>query len=1495
MFPVMGRRRDSMTQTANTKFGDQEQSAEGAGTPRTPLPGEATARNRAGGRLRFWVRALVGTIGALVLVLGFGLWIVTRSWFIAARVAPVLERKLGGEVSIGRASYRGGSAFRLEDLQVRVPGMSGPAADLATVRQLDVKLSLRDLVRGSVSLSDVVIDGLFIRLSEDADHQNSFNVMRLKPATEKPDGKKFIPPKVRISQATLEYGSNTGAVFKSFGQRRVSGEMYPSQSADGWFNYELGEIDGVGVGLGGRGIFIKGRWNPITYAHESRVDGFQLDEKTYQSSPQIVREWWDLMQLEGKLDGVAMTFVPGQPFMVEFAVEDVGMTLPISQENLWARYQNGQVVPTASQPRMQVKSGVIRVSRNSIVLDQLTGELISSDPELKMAAVPYKITLSIRDLPDIDWDEREAWMQRVLKTAPFSLKFEMMDFSLQASDPGATPAIDLPVLVAKVLAKFSMTNWVLSSSVDVVRSAPVVLDSGELVAAKPITTGQAYIHKASGKYQKFPYQLDDVDAYMQFDNEKVTVHYLDGKGSGEGRIRISGEIRPPDNDASVSLKLIGTNMQLDDRFRAALKDSELKAFDMLFNVPAADAMRDAGHLPTPESIESAKQRQQDIAGEIEQLKLADDPGDEAARAVERRLLHAESAGLQRSIAAGPFELGGVVNVDLMIERAQGPRQPSTTSGTITVQRAGAVFEKFPYPMRAVGGVIKWQHDKVVLQPDAEGNGLPFITPGGGIGHISGEIDFAKRDGNRKVRPNLTITVADDSMNDSILAAIPLTRSESRRLSPHERWPGVWSKTSQVIGGLGLDGLFQYDGKVTTNANDRIEWDFNVRLEQGRARPESSLADALGQTDEVWPTGIVLDRFRGAVNINQDEATWNDVTAVAGETSLSTTGHFDFRSGVDDDFVEVAVTKVPLQPFVLNAISREQRADSEQWWERLDPAGVFDAVVRYEKSSEIQTDTRLSITPVSFELTLGGQRHAFVHRGGAMVFDRQGAVFNQLEVESVAEDRRPDGSIIIDGRHLWSDDGEGSEISGEWQGGRFESPLVAEAIRSFASEATQEKFQALQPSGLFNAIFTIGRNGGGDGSAFHYRFDMQPRSLAMHLNDTPVVADILQGSVVIEPDRITLDGLHGRHVGGEFQVGGSVSMKPPISADLLIAYQGRARSNQLEAFLPRVAREAMDSLKLQDGESTILRDGRLQLVQPESGTSEPAGWRTAFAGTVITEGASFVAGVPFTEVKGEFDLNVHHVPGEPLRLTMDCQLDHAKVMGQSLTNMTAPLRLNDAGDEAIISPIRADVERGAMSGEARFGIGGNKGYSTSLELAGVPLGRFISDPLEMDDPAEGATNQSDHSMDGLVYASVSISGQHDDPTSRRGRAKIRVLDGSMARIPLVMQAVQLLQLTLPFTANLDFADADMYLVGDRIVFERLLFESTVGNNATMQLFGEGEMNFETLELNLRFRSRSGIALIREIVGGVSDRLFAIEVTGTLRKPISRIVPLPTGKP
>jgi hypothetical protein len=230
------------------------------------------------------------------------------------------------------------------------------------------------------------------------------------------------------------------------------------------------------------------------------------------------------------------------------------------------------------------------------------------------------------------------------------------------------------------------------------------------------------------------------------------------------------------------------------------------------------------------------------------------------------------------------------------------------------------------------------------------------------------------------------------------------------------------------------------------------------------------------------------------------------------------------------------------------------------------------------------------------------------------------------------------------------------------------------------------------------------------------------------------------------------------------------------------------------------------------------------------------------------------------------------------------------MGQDLRHVQASVHLSEKGDEVIVPDLRADAGNGTVTVEAAIGIGERDDYTVAARLTGVPVSDFvIRDPNAVEETM--ATEEAAQAVvSGQLYASVDLSGRRDHPEHRVGRGVARVLEGRLADLPLTLQLLHLLQLTIP-PDGLDYADAEFYIAGDRAVFERILFEGTIGQTAAIQLLGRGEMNLDTFELAARFRSRSGVAILRDIVGEISDQLAVLEVTGPLWSPSARLVPLP----
>jgi hypothetical protein len=757
----------------------------------------------------------------------------------------------------------------------------------------------------------------------------------------------------------------------------------------------------------------------------------------------------------------------------------------------------------------------------------------------------------------------------------------------------------------------------------------------------------------------------------------------------------------------------------------------------------------------------------------------------------------------------------------------------------------------------------------------------------------------------------------DRCNDVLFAAIPLNRVEREQDAADETrsWPGgVMARSARLIRGLGLDGELACAGHVGFDPDGRVNYDFELRLEHGIAQPTQSLAGAMGAAGILWPAGFSLEEVSGRVQVSRDGVRIDHFTGQHEPMMLSAEGMVDLHDENTDTRIDVTIKDMPIGAYVINLAPPEQMDRAKALWDRYEPHGTFGATLNYSAALNTGESTRMSVYPSNLTVLLDQQRIGVQRTSGDLLLEGGRMEFANLSVDLSAGEQRSDGHLTISGQYNLSNQAETTPMRGSWVEGRFESPLITEVLHLMGEDQAALDYKTFQPSGSFDATFSM-TPGAGDRPA-DFLVSVQPRAAAITVNQTPIYAEFEKGQVVVSPGVITLHDIAGRHAGGSFAGAGAIKTTSPIDVDVSLSYDGRLVSGQVLALLPEAAREALRGIQFNDGGPSRLTDGRIHLMEAANNIAQSTGseavalgaqsdpvpdeqeslwagkWITEFTGKIETRDASFVAGLPFTELDGVFDLAVKHQPGSAPQLNLYASTTHMRVLGQELKDGCWPVELTDNGQVVSIPWFRANASSGVIDGQARFGMGDHPEYQAQVNLVGIPLEGFRKPSADDSASADSSKSASDSTPpSGEVYASIGISGLRDEPASRVGRGVIRVLNGRMASVPLLMQMVKLTQFTAPVVGEFNGANIEMYLKGDRVIFEHILFESTLGNNALLQLIGEGEMNFDTLELNTRFRSRGGVAVVRDIVGGVSDQLYQIEVTGPLSDPKARVIALP----
>lgn len=1440
------------------------------------------------GGARRWMR--LGTWAAVVLLvlLLAAWWTVTRSWFLVSVLTPQLEERFGGEVTVGSASWEGLNRVELRDVRLRV-AWPGEAGELLRVGSVLIETD-RPIFSRRSNLTQVTLTDVLARVVEDVE-AGQFSVHLLDPPDDLKD-ERLRPPRIALSNAVIEYGVRAEDGYRASGRMQFTGHLSPLEETENEYQFELRQINDDGRPVAS-GLFIEGDWNARSFAYRAQVDGFELNDELYRMTPSIIRQWWHELALEGRFVDASMSWDPEKSFDVSIEVERGGLTLPVPTEHLWARYRDGQITDESYTPRMRVDRGRIELSRDTLQLIGLRGELVTAEEGEAAAALPYVVEMHL-NYGNIDAAGGRDWARDVVRTAPFEISFES-EAAAEVTD--RRNVIDLPRPIAQVLEPFQIRNWLLSTRVVMRRDEPSRDEADQLQAASIRTFGEMQIHDGIAMYEKFPYELREIDAQFVFTENALNVEYLRGVGPTGASVRLAGTVEPLSRTPRIDLQVTGKNVPVDDELRRALPDAFSQWFEDLMDGEALEMLREAGYFD-PEAVQSElRERRAALESRIDQLRAAgsDDPHDpEDLRRLS--LLEARSHRLGRELVEPPFMLGGKVDIEVRIERPEGPGDLTRTSGEASIQSIGLVYNRFPYPFRIDAGTIRWGREGIALLDEDGGEaGLLMHMPRGGTGRIAGTIERIRTGETERDVPDLEISLAGEPLNDLMLAAIPLTPADTQ-MDVREQWPGVAeSDAARLLRSINLEGMLMARGTIAPDAEGRPEHEFAVRILRGSAAPTVELARIIGAAGLFWPEDFAVTDIDGELVIRRDAVELRRVTGRHNDGPFSASGAVETRDDRERlTELNVRLEQLELGTHLINLVPAEEAEPVVAYWDRYQPEGHFNASIAYRARGTDPDPLSISVDGAMISVLVEDERLAIESDAGRIRLYDGLVTFDELGTRFTYRDR-DEGRLELAGTYGLLDDDDSLNVDGEWSGLRLESTLVEEIARMIGAEAYLPRYRELKPTGRIDAGFFY-RSASGDRKQ-DYRVRLHPSEVRITLDEEPLAMRFDSDStVLISPGRVYSRKLAGRFVDdhGRFAVSGTLSLDDDEIEGLFeVSYDGDLRSKSMHVVLPDAVTDVLEQIEFKDGERTVVERASLKLRQEGQEGGETPPWQVDFFGGVRTEGASLSVGVPVTSAYATADLNIRAWEDGPLEFSMTLSGESFRIFGREMTDfLAANVRLDPETGTLRVPEFRGRMHMGVVAGEASIGINDNTRYDVRIDLADVSLKELIADydPAEADAAPDDAT--SGREREGRLFGALRLTGDRNDPASRSGRGAIRGMGANLEVLPLVMQVSQAVQLTMPFVAGtLNHANAEFYIEGDRAVFERILFENAIGEIAPLQLIGQGEMQLSDLSLRTTFRSRSGWIVLREVFGTLGDQLYQIEVTGTLLEPKARIIPLP----
>ncbi len=437
------------------------------------------------------------------------------------------------------------------------------------------------------------------------------------------------------------------------------------------------------------------------------------------------------------------------------------------------------------------------------------------------------------------------------------------------------------------------------------------------------------------------------------------------------------------------------------------------------------------------------------------------------------------------------------------------------------------------------------------------------------------------------------------------------------------------------------------------------------------------------------------------------------------------------------------------------------------------------------------------------------------------------------------------------------------------------------------------FLAIPPVEIDGAMIprTLSLRRGGDVLEF-WNDDSATQTVVDELGDAEEPMNQLRGSIRFDGLDGYFDNITARNEDYTLSVDGRWSVDPGqgASVDLDIAAKGDILNGPMRVILPDTLSSVVEQLEVRTSRDIDLQD--LHITADRLGADSTT-YRIDGSADVLD--VSALIGVPITELDGRVGFNVSMdqqgdgPDQQTLAFGLDLEASRLRAGLLRVHNARATV-VNDPDTPGVVlvPEFRAGMHGGMVSGNAQvrpdeFGV---PQYATEIRTSGVRAAPIFDDlflPVEgLEGPTQpgssavrSAWNVDSDVSRGIMLADLAMSGPIGKPDERVGRGFVRVSGGSIVALPGLINLIEASNLTLPTGSRLNLAEAELYIQGPTMAFERLSASSQ-----SIEILGYGTMDWTSRDIDLRFRSRSidPIPVLSNLLEGIRDELITIRVTG-----------------
>jgi hypothetical protein len=232
----------------------------------------------------------------------------------------------------------------------------------------------------------------------------------------------------------------------------------------------------------------------------------------------------------------------------------------------------------------------------------------------------------------------------------------------------------------------------------------------------------------------------------------------------------------------------------------------------------------------------------------------------------------------------------------------------------------------------------------------------------------------------------------------------------------------------------------------------------------------------------------------------------------------------------------------------------------------------------------------------------------------------------------------------------------------------------------------------------------------------------------------------------------------------------------------------------------------------------------------------------------------------------------------LELDAQVALDRVLVGQRAITEVTGHL-IKPAGNTRIrVNDLLARAFGGRLYGLAEIQLSDPLEYAMSLSMEGVKLEGLVKAGRTTDGDAE------EPEIAGNLAGKLEYRTTSGRPESQQAAGRLRISDGKLYRLPVPLELLHVVTLTLPGEAAFTEGDVQYELHGQELTFREIHLRGPA-----LSVVGSGQMHMGTERLRLNFLAGPPgkvpriAAELDEVLKPIARELAEIRITGTLSNP------------